>query len=44
METPVPNVFVAGVIAAGFDANRIFIENGRDHGALIVRRWIEGNN
>jgi thioredoxin reductase (NADPH) len=44
METPVPNVFVAGVIAAGFDANRIFIENGRDHGALVVRRWIEGNN
>jgi thioredoxin reductase (NADPH) len=41
METPVPNLFVAGVIAAGFDANRIFIENGRDHGALIVQRWME---
>lgn len=40
METPVPKLFVAGVIAAGYDANRIFIENGREHGALIVRRWL----
>jgi len=44
METPVPNLFVAGVIAAGFDANRIFIENGRDHGDLIVKRWLGGAN
>jgi len=36
METPVPGVFVAGVLAAGNDANRIFIENGRMHGRLIV--------
>lgn len=38
METPVPGVFVAGVLAAGFDANRIFIENGRLHGRPIVAR------
>lgn len=38
METPVPGVFIAGVLAAGFDANRIFIENGRAHGRLIVER------
>jgi thioredoxin reductase (NADPH) len=37
METSVPNVFVAGVIASGNDANSVFIENGRDHGALIAR-------
>lgn len=37
METSVPGVYIAGVIASGFHANRIFIENGRDHGALIVR-------
>lgn len=37
METDVPGVYVAGVLAAGFDANRIFIENGRHHGGLIVR-------
>ena len=36
MQTPVPGVFIAGVLASGFDANKIFIENGRDHGALIA--------
>lgn len=36
METNVPGVFIAGVIAAGNDANKVFIENGRDHGARIV--------
>jgi thioredoxin reductase (NADPH) len=37
METPVPGVFLAGVLAAGNDANKIFIENGRMHGGRIVR-------
>jgi thioredoxin reductase (NADPH) len=37
METPVRGVFIAGVLAAGHDANRIFIENGRWHGEAIVR-------
>ncbi len=36
MATPVPGVYLAGVIASGFQANRIFIENGRDHGESIV--------
>ena len=36
METNVPGVYIAGVIAAGFDANKIFIENGREHGDLIA--------
>jgi len=36
MATPLPGVYLAGVIASGFDANKIFIENGRDHGELIV--------
>lgn len=36
METNVPGVYIAGVIAAGYNANRIFIENGREHGALIA--------
>jgi thioredoxin reductase (NADPH) len=40
MQTNVPGVFVAGVLAAGFDANKIFIENGRDHGGLIARALI----
>jgi thioredoxin reductase (NADPH) len=36
MATPLPGIYLAGVIASGFDANKIFIENGRDHGDLIV--------
>ncbi len=37
METNVPGLFIAGVIAAGNDANEIFIENGRFHGDLIAK-------
>jgi thioredoxin reductase (NADPH) len=36
METSVPGVFIAGVLASGYDANKTFIENGRGHGELIV--------
>ncbi|MFB6240588.1 MAG: NAD(P)-binding domain-containing protein [Gemmatimonadota bacterium] len=42
METNVPGVYVAGVLAAGDDANRIFIENGRHHGRKIVAHLTEG--
>ncbi len=43
MESDVPGVFIAGVLAAGYDANKIFIENGREHGpricsAILARR------
>lgn len=37
METNVEGVYIAGVLAAGNDANRIFIENGKHHGTRIVR-------
>lgn len=36
METNIPGVFISGVIAAGNNANEIFIENGRFHGQLIA--------
>jgi thioredoxin reductase (NADPH) len=36
MMTDVPGLYVAGVIAAGHNANKIFIENGREHGGLIA--------
>ncbi|HET9440080.1 MAG TPA: YpdA family putative bacillithiol disulfide reductase [Longimicrobiales bacterium] len=36
MQTNVSGVFIAGVIAAGLNANKIFIENGREHGPKIV--------
>src|SRR6266566_3075791 len=35
METNVAGVYIAGVLASGFDANKIFIENGRQHGGRI---------
>ena len=37
MSTPVSGLYLAGVIASGNDANRLFIENARGHGELIVR-------
>ena len=40
LETSVPNLFIAGVVVAGFDANKIFIENGRFHGDQIVARLL----
>lgn len=36
METNIPGVYIAGVLAAGYDANSIFIENGRFHGVTIA--------
>ena len=38
LETNVPGLFIAGVVVAGFDANKVFIENGRYHGERIVAR------
>lgn len=36
METSVKGLYIAGVIAAGNNANSIFIENGRHHGEAIA--------
>ncbi|WP_285766255.1 YpdA family putative bacillithiol disulfide reductase [Peribacillus sp. SI8-4] len=41
METNVQGVYIAGVIAAGNNANEIFIENGRFHGGLIADHIIK---
>ena len=40
LETSVPGVFIAGVVVAGFDATKVFIENGRYHGDKIVARLL----
>jgi thioredoxin reductase (NADPH) len=40
LETPIPGLFVAGVVVAGYDANKVFIENGRYHGDRIVARLL----
>lgn len=41
MATTVPGCYLAGVIASGNDANRLFIENARGHGELILRDVLE---
>ncbi|MFJ7734864.1 YpdA family putative bacillithiol disulfide reductase [Lysinibacillus sp. NPDC097287] len=41
METNVKGLFIAGVIAAGNNANEIFIENGRFHGDSIAKAIAE---
>lgn len=38
METDVPGLFVAGVLVGGHRPDRVFIEDGRHHGPLAVRR------
>jgi len=35
MQTNIAGVYIAGVLSCGFDANKVFIENGRGHGDLI---------
>ncbi|MDQ6887565.1 MAG: YpdA family putative bacillithiol disulfide reductase [Gemmatimonadota bacterium] len=40
LETDVPGIFIAGVVVAGFDANKVFIENGRFHGQRIAARLL----
>jgi thioredoxin reductase (NADPH) len=41
MSTPVSGCYLAGVIASGNDANRLFIENARGHGELILRHLLQ---
>ena len=41
METNEEGIFISGVIAAGNNANEIFIENGRFHGDLIAKAILE---
>ncbi len=41
METNVPGIYVAGVVAGGSSTSRFFIENGREHATRIVTRIAE---
>jgi bacillithiol disulfide reductase len=36
-ETNIAGLYVAGSIVAGYDCNKIFIENGREHGKAIAK-------
>lgn len=40
-ETNVPGLYVAGSIVAGRETDRLFIENGRFHGSVIVQHIME---
>ncbi len=42
MESNVPGIYIAGVLAAGYNANKIFIENGKLHGPKIVEAIAAG--
>lgn len=44
METNIPGLYIAGVIAAGNNANEIFIENGKFHGGLIAEHAAKNLN
>ncbi|WP_188206036.1 YpdA family putative bacillithiol disulfide reductase [Alkalibacillus aidingensis] len=44
METNVDDIYIAGVIAAGYNNNEIFIENGRYHGELIAKDILQKRN
>ncbi len=42
-ETNVPGLYVAGSIVAGKNNNKVFVENGRLHGAVIVKAILSGS-
>jgi thioredoxin reductase (NADPH) len=37
LESNVPGLYMAGVVIAGVDNNKVFIENGRFHGKQVIR-------
>jgi thioredoxin reductase (NADPH) len=37
LESNVPGLYLAGVVLAGVDNNKVFIENGRFHGKQILK-------
>lgn len=43
-ETNVPNLYIAGVVAASKGGDNIFIENGREHVKLVVRDILAKNS
>lgn len=44
LETNVKGLFVAGVISAGLETNRLFIENTRVHAEQIIKHILEKNH
>jgi thioredoxin reductase (NADPH) len=40
LETPLSNVYVAGVIKVGLQTSKLFIENTREHGDIIIQNLL----
>ncbi len=43
LETNLPNVYLAGVVCSGMETNKLFIENTRDHGEIIMEQIRQKN-
>lgn len=43
LETNIPNLYIAGVINAGHYTSKFFIENTREHAAMIMKDILERN-
>ena len=41
LETSLPNVYMAGVVCAGMQTSKLFIENTRDHGDVIISQILK---
>jgi len=41
LETSLPRVYLAGVVCAGLETNRLFIENTRNHGDAIINDLVK---
>ena len=42
LETNIAGIYIAGVITAGSDSSKVFIENSRNHGTIITRHILYG--
>jgi thioredoxin reductase (NADPH) len=41
LESNIPGLYIAGVVVSGRDTSRLFIENTRHHGAIIIKDFID---
>ena len=41
LESNMKGIYLAVSIVAGYDCNKIFIENGREHGKLITKSLVK---
>lgn len=41
LETALPGVYIAGVVCAGLNTSKLFIENTRDHGEIIIGQILQ---